>query len=541
MTKNFPAHNAAIDALQAYPLKPTSLVSYQSNGRVIIISDTQNWARYRDLPEPLVAHGVITGADSTNAASPNISVLGTREIGISGFLGQFQIHLTDGLGHSETLAGDIIVDIGNQPRVQAELPPPGYLHVRPDELDNEQLGQQLLDMCGSFEKPRYFEHDPSICAHAVNGKTVCTRCIDACPADAIISIGETIEVIPQLCQGGGACATACPSGAMGYRYPRLADNGNRIRRMLQAYAEQGGEHAVVVFYCETAFSQPPFDGQTQVFPIAVEEVASVGMDLSLAALAYGAELVALLVDETAPAGAVRELEQQSQWAQKLLAGLGIDPASISLIRPGDSLPEINLGQVRQRAEYSMPDNKRQAIYQAVDHLYREIDQSRELVSLPVGAPFGSATIDDQACTLCLACVSACPGRALQDGSNRELPGVFFIESNCLQCGACTQTCPEQAISILPRFIFDRETRNRQRMLHEDTPFACISCGKPFAPTSVIHKINSQLEGHHMFQTERALDRLKMCEDCRVADIVQDPDAMNGNFDPIKSAANKSLS
>ena len=105
---------------------------------------------------------------------------------------------------------------------------------------------------------------------------------------------------------------------------------------------------------------------------------------------------------------------------------------------------------------------------------------KKQVALPAQAPFGEAIIDAAACTLCMACVGACPGRALQDGSNREVPEVFFIESNCLQCGACVQTCPEDAVRLAPRLLFDSEIRNRARALNRDTPFACISCGKPFA-------------------------------------------------------------
>ena len=37
----------------------------------------------------------------------------------------------------------------------------------------------------------------------------------------------------------------------------------------------------------------------------------------------------------------------------------------------------------------------------------------------------------------------------------------------------------------------------------------------------------------MFGSARALDRLKMCDACRVADVVQDPEAMGGQFDPLK--------
>jgi ferredoxin len=131
----------------------------------------------------------------------------------------------------------------------------------------------------------------------------------------------------------------------------------------------------------------------------------------------------------------------------------------------------------------------------------------------------------------MACVGACPGKALQDGSNREVPEVFFFENNCLQCGACVQTCPEDAITLAPRLLLQREARNRGRALNQDTPFHCIGCGKPFAPTSVISKMQEKLKDHYMFSSERALDRLKMCEDCRVVDIFDDPEAMGGQFDP----------
>ena len=69
-------------------------------------------------------------------------------------------------------------------------------------------------------------------------------------------------------------------------------------------------------------------------------------------------------------------------------------------------------------------------------------------------------------------------------------------------------------------------------MNQDAPFACISCGKLFASTTVIKKMNDKLKDHYMFNTPRALDRLKMCEDCRVVDIVQDPGAMSGNFDAL---------
>jgi len=47
---------------------------------------------------------------------------------------------------------------------------------------------------------------------------------------------------------------------------------------------------------------------------------------------------------------------------------------------------------------------------------------------------------------------------------------------------------------------------------------------------VITNMLTKLEGHWMFQNERAKRRLMMCDDCRVVDMVQDPDAMQQGFE-----------
>ena len=145
-----------------------------------------------------------------------------------------------------------------------------------------------------------------------------------------------------------------------------------------------------------------------------------------------------------------------------------------------------------------------------------------MVSLPGEAIFGTVAIDD-ACTLCQSCVSICPGKALHSGNG--VPQLQFVESNCLQCGLCTKICPENAITRFPRLLFEREQRNNSRILYEEPAFKCISCGKPFATASVIESMLTKLQYHSMFQSERARNRLKMCEDCRVVDVVQDEEAM----------------
>jgi ferredoxin len=131
-----------------------------------------------------------------------------------------------------------------------------------------------------------------------------------------------------------------------------------------------------------------------------------------------------------------------------------------------------------------------------------------------GAPFGSVTVDKDKCTLCMSCVGACPASALQD--NQTAPQLRFVEKNCVQCGLCEKTCPEQAITLQPRLLLTAE-RKQARVLNEATPFACVRCGKPFGTLKGIETMIGKLAGHAMFQGP-ALERLKMCGDCRVIDL-----------------------
>lgn len=80
-----------------------------------------------------------------------------------------------------------------------------------------------------------------------------------------------------------------------------------------------------------------------------------------------------------------------------------------------------------------------------------------------------------------------------------------------------------------RYLADPEKRRQARVLYEEPPFCCVECGKPFATRRAIDNILEKLAGHAMFQTGRARRRLQMCEDCRVADAVQDDDAMRSGL------------
>lgn len=171
------------------------------------------------------------------------------------------------------------------------------------------------------------------------------------------------------------------------------------------------------------------------------------------------------------------------------------------------------------ASFALQADKRATLELALDHLLAQAPQPATLIALPAqGSPLGALAVNKDACTLCLSCVNACPAGALQDNPNA--PQLRFIEKNCVQCGLCARTCPEKAISLVPQLRLDAQ-RKEPVVLNEMQPYTCIRCGKPFGTLKAIEAMLGKLAGHAMFQGE-ALERLKMCGDCRVIDIYSNP-------------------
>jgi ferredoxin len=398
-------------------------------------------------------------------------------------------------------------------------------------------------LVGEFEKPRFFQYKQKLCAHTRNEKTGCSACIDICSAEAVSSDRQRqqIQVNPHLCVGCGACTTVCPTGALTYAYPRTADLGPRLQTALRTYAKAGGQDAVLLLHnpqkgraLVEEWGRAARLGLAQGLPARVipQELwhsASVGLDLWLSLIAGGArQVLVLCTDDDAPAY-VQALNEQAELAQQLLQGLGYEGLGVRVLRAHGGLDLEAEVQAALWATAATPlpvatmtytGDKRSQLDLALAHFIAHAPAMRAsepptAIALPAaGSPWGTVQVDAEACTLCMSCVGACPASALQD--NPDSPQLRFTEKNCVQCGLCVKTCPEQAISLVPRLLLGRE-RTQQRVLHQSPPYACIRCGKPFGTQGAVQAMLQRLQGHPMFQGS-ALERIKMCGDCRVIDI-----------------------
>lgn len=442
------------------------------------------------------------------------------------------------VAHDDTF--DLVLDLRRQPGFLQHAPPQGYFHLPPEQENGPRALDvviKLRELVGEFEKPKFFAYKQKLCAHSRNEKVGCNACVEICSAEAISSdkARQQIKVNPNLCVGCGACTTVCPTGALTYVYPRASEQGTKVRTLLNTYEKAGGAAPVLLLHSQergqalveelgrAARVGAGAGVPANVIPFPVWHVASTGIELWLTAVAQGASHVALLATNEEAPQYLDALETQVQVAQSILEGLGYEGTHFSLLRsrsPSDLDQELQLlakrrgAAPRERARYAVAAEKRTTLELALDHLVEHAPRKPESIALPAGAPVGQILVDKDKCTLCLSCVSACPASALQD--NPQAPQLRLVEKNCVQCGLCAKTCPEQAITLQPRLLLTPE-RKQPRVLNEARPYSCIRCSKPFGTLKGIENMLGKLAGHSMFQGA-ALDRLKMCGDCRVIDI-----------------------
>ncbi|MBA2492970.1 MAG: 4Fe-4S binding protein [Gammaproteobacteria bacterium] len=531
------ARAAAMRALQSGRTQPTAAVGYESAGSLLIIGPRARVTGVVELlKKALDCTLAITDAVDQAPLPPKAAALQGLPIvcaaptRINGHLGRFEAFVGEAnlsrlLGRKR-LEFDLVLDLGVPALIQYEIPPPGYYAPGDDPRASVKALAELPGLVGEFEKPKYFDYNADICAHGRSGIQGCTRCLDACPTNAIGSLKELIRVDPYLCQGGGVCATACPTGAITYAYPHASDLLESIRQALKAYRAAGGHEASLLFHdCEQGRERVDRVGRRMpesVIPAHVEEVGAVGLDAWLASLAYGASQVLLLATRLTPPKVLHEMRQQLGVASALLQGMGYDGQRVRLVEPEtDEALLVALGTLggstpKTPADFATHNEKRNTLRMALDHLHEQTLTPAASAALPAGAPFGDVVVDREACTLCMACTSVCPASALIAGG--DAPTLSFIEWNCVQCGLCEIACPEDAITLVPRIVYDPEVRTKRRTLNEEQPFCCVECGKPFATRRMMETMTARLKNHWMFQDPQALRRLKMCEICRTRDM-----------------------
>jgi ferredoxin len=550
------AGTLALRAAAALPLPDVPFVHIESSGTILVygrdeiaIEAGELLKQHLDVTVLIVPPGTVAGLGATD-----FPVVKGRITTATGHFGAFDLVIDDFAETEPALRGassygparngakshcDIILDLsGRSALFSAADLRDGYLRVDPGNRSAVlEAVLKAQDLTGVFEKPRYVAFDASLCAHSRSNIVGCRRCLDLCPAGAIVSAGDHVAIDPNICAGCGQCATACPTGAASYAMLPPDVLLRKLRTMLLTYRAAGGLHPAVLFHDE-AHGTPTLDALTQygdglpahVLPFSVNEITQIGLEGIVAGFAYGASAIRFLL-RSRPRHDVAGLTQTVALAEPILQGLGFTGPRIATLEADDpdvvgiALREVPwMPSAPRPASFQPTGGKREVLRFALRELHRAAHDPVEVIALPKGGPFGAVEVDAGNCTLCLSCVSACPTGALRDDPER--PMLRFVEDACVQCGLCQVTCPEQVITLKPQIDF-RAATAPARVLKEEEPFCCIRCNKPFGVKSTIDRVVAKLEGRHWMYaaSSRRVDLIKMCEDCRVAAVSE------GHFDP----------
>ena len=519
---------AARQALAAFAPAKTAYVEYRTRGSLLIIGDAHRALKIADTLKRTLRVIAVTDAPETGREPRGVTVVRGRVVELNGYLGRFTATAA-GPREPLTLAPfspnqdgcfDFVLDLSEPPLLSTEVPPLGYFAAGDDDKTVQRVLQAVARLGDKFSKPKYFDYKPERCAHGRKGITGCERCLEACPAGAIVSAGATVQVDPYLCQGCGTCTAVCPSGAISYAYPPPGETHDRLWAMLEAFRAAGGVNPRLVFYEPAGSAQfskmVELNSPVAVLPFAVTALASIGIDTWLTALAHGAADIVLLAGGGTPYTSLTQLGLQVDTAQRMLAGMGHEQARIQL------LAEDEPGTMRQIFNFAPPesltatrfaglDDKRTAALRALDHLSSLVPSAPDRVKLPEGSAFGELQLDRDTCTMCLACAGLCPTGALQAGQH-DLE-LTFIEAACVQCALCSRGCPEKAIRLVPRFLCAHEQRGRARVLNTADMVRCIECGSPFMPRALLEASLARVKDNPAFRGDA--ERLfKTCPACR---------------------------
>ena len=540
---------AALLAEAAFTAKPANVMTLRSGGQCLVYGAGQQALDVaQQLSSRLPVTVLLTNAEgAVPPSTARVALYKGRIAKATGHLGAFQIEVN---GYAPALPSsrgalqfalsrdgaksscDLILDLsGGTALFGTHRKRDGYLKADPNHPAAVAKALfEISDLVGEFEKPLYVDYDAAICAHARSGKAGCRNCLDHCPTGAISPNGDGVAIDPALCEGCGNCSAVCPTGAVSYAYPQRQDLIARVQILLQTYLAAGGKNPVLLFHDEThgaaligAMARFGRGLPANVLPVPMYAVTGLGHEVMLAALASGASALTALVgpelSEELPA-----LAAQTGLATTLFDGLGFAGPRIEIITEADpDAVETRLWGHKplppmQPQPFAAVGGKREIARLALATLWANAPAPTNLIPLTAGAPYGRIAVKTAGCTLCLACVGACPVNALHD--NLEKPQLSFTEAACVQCGLCVATCPENVITLDPRYNFETAALS-PIVIKTEAPFHCISCGTPFGAKSSIERVLATLAGKHaMFQTSKQADLIRMCGNCRAIAVSQ---------------------
>lgn len=126
-------------------------------------------------------------------------------------------------------------------------------------------------------------------------------------------------------------------------------------------------------------------------------------------------------------------------------------------------------------------------------------------------PFAATVlVDGGKCTLCGACVKACPRGALEIRQARDALELILDEGKCIGCAECAAVCPQDAIEV--RWLARAPLGESKVRLAWDEVHRCPVCGSIVGPKKQVEAVAAKLRAAGL--PEAAVSRVYLCPTCR---------------------------
>lgn len=277
----------------------------------------------------------------------------------------------------------------------------------------------------------------------------CTRCVDACPRDALAVLGDTgaPRLDAQACVGCGVCVAECPADAL------TGSGAAAPARLVSAAAATARADGDLEVRC--AASVPgTFALDDDVYTVDVmclgaldpEAVAACAAHLSRQDRPAELRLVRAECDGC-PVAAGRAVAEVTSAAGALAARVAPGVRVRTVTRGAEQAPDeatVSRRRARRGARRDAVQVSRRGLLTGPARHATARDLLLEVSpETPVPRPHV-----DEGCTGCRACVEVCPTGALGWGEWSREVLLTADPSACTDCGECVRVCPEDVIGLV---------------------------------------------------------------------------------------------
>ncbi len=330
---------------------------------------------------------------------------------------------------------------------------------------------------------------PEKCLHGYAETKGCSKCLLICPSEALFSNEDKVSVDQQKCIACYSCISACPTGALS----SLPFDHQAWGTAIEKFVSLVGPSLPVLISCQACNTKYP-SGHA-VFPLSDGALLEAGHLLGAFNYGVGALTVMPCSCRQTPN------DKDYDLAFEILNRIGMQ------------------GNLRHTPEMTAPNpvnffttgvavdwtDKRTSLASVLEPIIKETSGEKP----PLAGPFGTVSINSQACTGCGACVEACTvGTIRGDDENMS---IMVREINCTGCGLCVKICPEDAIRVTPGLRWNKKVFAVLTQTQVDG-LACRKCGKVFATRKAVESVAARLQERFGPQD---LEHLMLCPDCRV--------------------------